>query len=186
MLILGGIAFCFMASQFCFSTYLILFLTQEMKYPLVQAGRWFALSFLIGAVGRVLWSLASDYLLAGRRKGVLRLIAVILFFSSLALGMISFFPTISPLLLTAILAFGISGIGWNAIYLTMVGETVEKESTGLATGVGYAFGFIGSLICPPLFGLLVDKTDVYGYAWLLPAGCAATILVFLKLYKEKK
>ena len=185
MLILGGIAFCFMASQFCFSTYLILFLTQEMKYPLVQAGRWFALSFLIGAVGRVLWSLASDYLLAGRRKGVLRLIAVILFFSSLALGMISFFPTISPLLLTAILAFGISGIGWNAIYLTMVGETVEKESTGLATGVGYAFGFIGSLICPPLFGLLVDKTDVYGYAWLLPAGCAGAILFLLSFYKEK-
>lgn len=186
MLILGGIAFCFMASQFCFSTYLILFLTQEMKYPLVQAGRWFALSFLIGAAGRVLWSLASDYLLAGRRKGILRLITLILFFSSLALGMISFFPAFSPLLLTAILAFGISGIGWNAIYLTMVGETVEKESTGLATGVGYAFGFTGSLICPPLFGLLVDKTDVYGYAWLLPTVCAGAILVFLKLYKEKK
>jgi MFS family permease len=38
MLILGGVAFCFMASQFCFSTYLILFLTQKMKYPLVRAG----------------------------------------------------------------------------------------------------------------------------------------------------
>ncbi|MBA4423258.1 MAG: hypothetical protein C0390_09195 [Syntrophus sp. (in: bacteria)] len=185
MLILGAIAFCFMASQFCFSTYLILFLTQEMKYPLVQAGWWFALSFLIGAAGRVLWSLASDYLFAGRRKGVLRMITLILFFSSLALGLISFFPAFSPLLLTAILAFGISGIGWNAIYLTMVGESVEKESTGLATGVVYAFGFTGSLICPPLFGLLVDKTDVYGYAWLLPAGCAGAILVLLKLIKEK-
>ncbi len=186
MLILGGIAFCFMASQFCFSTYLILFLTQEMNYSLVQAGRWFALSFLVGAAGRVLWSLASDYLLSGRRKGVLRLITLILFFSSLALGLISFFPVFSPLLLIAILAFGISGIGWNAIYLTMVGESVKKESTGLATGVGYAFGFIGSLICPPLFGLLVDKTDAYGYGWFLPAGCAGAILVFLKLFKEKR
>ncbi len=185
MLILGGIAFCFMASQFCFSTYLILFLTQEMKYPFAQAGLWFALSFLIGAAGRVLWSLARDYLLAGRRKGILRLITLILLFSSLALGLISFFPAFSPLLLTAILAFGISGIGWNAIYLTMVGEAVEKESTGLATGVGYAFGFIGSLICPPLFGLLVDRTDVYGYAWLLPAGCAGAILVLLNMYNEK-
>ena len=186
MLILGGIAFCFMAGQFCFSTYLILFLTQEMNYPLVQAGWWFALAFLMGAAGRVLWSLASDYLLAGRRKGVLCLITLILFLSSLALGMISFFPAFSPLLLAVVLAFGISGIGWNAIYLIMVGEAVEKESTGLATGIGYAFGFIGSLICPPLFGLLVDKTDVYGYAWFLPAGCAAAILVLLKLFKEKQ
>ena len=186
MLILGGVSFSFMASQFCFSMYLVLFLTQEMKYPIVEAGQYFALAFLIGAAGRILWSLASDYFLAGRRKGILRLITLILFFSSLALGMISFFPAFSPLLLTAVLAFGISGIGWNAIYLTMVGEAVEKESTGLATGVGYAFGFIGSLICPPLFGLLVDKTDVYGYAWLLPAGCAAAILVLLKLFKEKQ
>ena len=185
MLILGGIAFCFMASQFCFSTYLILFLTQEMKYPLVRAGWLYALSFLIGAIGRVLWSLASDYLLSARRKGILRLITLILFFSSLALGMISFFPAFSPLLITAILAFGISGIGWNAIYLTMVGEAVEKESTGLATGVTYAIGFLGSLIFPPLFGLLVDKTDVYGYAWFLPAGCAGAILVLLILYKER-
>ena len=186
MLILGGIAFCFMASQFCFSTYLILFLTQEMKYPIVRAGEYFALSFLIGAAGRILWSLASDYFLAGRRKGILRLITLILFFSSLMLGMISFFPALSPLLVTAILAFGISGIGWNAIYLTMVGEAVEKESTGLATGAGYSFGFLGSLIAPPLFGLLVDKTDVYGYAWLLPAACAGIILVLLTFYKEKK
>ncbi len=184
MLILGGIAFCFMASQFCFSTYLILFLTQEMKYPIVRAGEYFALSFLIGAAGRILWSLASDYFLAGRRKGILRLITLILFFSSLTLGMISFYPALSPLLVTAILAFGISGIGWNAIYLTMVGEAVEKESTGLATGAGYSFGFLGSLIAPPLFGLLVDKTDVYGYAWLLPTVCAGIILVLLGFYQE--
>ena len=186
MLILGGIAFCFMASQFSFSTYLILFLTQEMKFSIVQAGQYFALSFLIGAAGRVLWSMASDYFLAGRRKGILRLIALILFFSSLALGMISFFPTLSPLLLVAVVAFGISGIGWNAIYLTMVGEAVGKESTGLATGVGYSIGFLGSLVCPPLFGLLVDQTDVYGYAWLLLTACAGAILLLLTLYKEKE
>ena len=114
------------------------------------------------------------------------LITLILFFSSLALGMISFFPAFSPLLLTVVLTFGVSGIGWNSIYLIMVSEAVEKESTGLATGIGYAFGFIGSLICPPLFGLLVDKTDVYGYAWFIPAVCAAAILVFLKLFKEKQ
>ncbi len=186
ILILGGIAFCFMASQFSFSTYLILFLTQEMKFPIVKAGQYFALSFLIGAAGRVFWSMASDYFLAGQRKRILRLIALILFFSSLALGMISFWPALSPLLLVAVIAFGISGIGWNAIYLTMVGEAVGKESTGLATGVGYSIGFLGSLTCPPLFGFLVDRTDVYGYAWLLMTACAGAILLLLTLYKEKE
>jgi MFS transporter, ACS family, hexuronate transporter len=186
MLILGGISFCFMASQFCFSTYLILFLTQEMHYSIVRAGQWFAISFLVGAAGRILWSLASDYWLAGRRKGVLGLIALILFLSSLALGTISLVPVVSPLLAVAMLAFGISGIGWNAIYLTLVGESVDMESTGLATGVGYFYGFLGSLIAPPLFGLVVDTTDAYGYAWLFLTLCAGAVLVLLTFYREKK
>lgn len=185
MLILGGIAFCFMASQFSFSTYLILFLTQEMHFSILRAGQYFAVSFLVGAAGRVFWSMASDYFLVGRRKGILRLITLILFLSSLTMGLISFFPALAPLLLAAVIAFGISGIGWNAIYLTMVGEAVEKESIGLATGVGYSYGFMGSMVCPPLFGLLVDRTGGYGYAWLLPMACAGAILLLLKLYQEK-
>jgi MFS transporter, ACS family, hexuronate transporter len=186
MLILGGIAFCFMASQFCFSTYLILYLTQELKYSIALAGQYFALSFLVGAAARVLWSMASDYFLAGRRKGILCLISLILLFSSLALGLISFFPAFSPLLLTAVLAFGISGIGWNALYLTMLGESVGRESAGLAIGIGYCFGYLGSLICPPLFGFLVDQTEVYGYAWLLQTACTGAGLVLLNLYQEKR
>ena len=186
MLVLGGIGFCFMAGQFCFSTYLILFLIREMQYPIVHAGGYYALSFFVGAAGRILWSLASDYLFGGRRKGVLFAIALIFFFSSLALGMISFFPILSSLLTIAVLAFGVSGIGWNAVYLTIVGEAVDRESTGLATGVGYFFGFLGSVVAPPLFGFLVDRTDLYGYAWLFLALCAGTILVLLGLYREKK
>jgi len=186
MLVLGGIGFCFFASQFCFSTYLILFLTQEMKYPIVAAGRYFALSFFIGAVSRVLWSLASDYLLGGRRKGILFVITLVLFFSSMMLGMISFFPTLSPLLTAAILAFGISGIGWNAIFLTIVGEAVDRESIGLATGVSYFFGFLGSVVAPPLFGLVVDRTEAYGCAWLFLTLCAGAILILLSFYREKK
>ena len=186
ILVLGGIAFCFMASQFCFSTYLILFLTQEMGFPIVKAGQYFALAFLVGAAGRIFWSLMSDYFLAGRRKGVLSLVALILLAASLGLGMLSFYPSLSPLLVILILAFGVSGIGWNALYLTILGESVGKEATGLATGAGYFYGFLGSLVMPPLFGLLVDRTGDYGWAWLLMTGCAATILVLLCFYREKK
>lgn len=186
ILILSGIGFCFMACQFCFSTYLILFLTREMQQPILRAGQYYALSFFVGAAGRILWSLGSDYLFAGRRRGTLLAIATILFLSSLTLGMISFFPPLSPLLLIAIFAFGISGIGWNAVYLTIVGEAVNKESIGLATGICYLFGFLGSLIAPPVFGLLVDWSDAYSYAWLFLALCAGTIMVLLCFYREKK
>jgi sugar phosphate permease len=184
ILILGGVAFCFMASQFCFSTYMILFLTQEMGFSIVKAGQYFALAYLVGAGGRVFWSLVSDYFLAGRRKGLLSLVALILLAASLGMGLLSFYPGLSPLLVLLMFAFGVSGIGWNALYLTILGESVGRESTGLATGAGYFYGFLGSLVVPPLFGLLVDTTGHYGWAWLLITGCAVAILVLLALYRE--
>lgn len=184
ILILGGIGFGFIASQFCFSAYLTLFLTKELDYSIRQAGHYFALSYFIGAAGRVFWSLLSDYLFEGRRKGILFLITFIMLLSSLALSLISFFPSLAQFLLPVILAFGISGIGWNAIYLTILGEAMGKESIGLATGAGYFFGFLGSLLCPPFFGYLIDRTGVYGYAWLFLACCAGTILFLLSLFAE--
>jgi len=184
MLILGGIGFCFMASQFCFSAYLTLFLTAELHFSVLQAGRYFALSYLAGAAARLFWSLISDYYLGGRRKGILLFITGIMLLSSFFLGLISFLPSLSPFTLIAVLAFGISGIGWNAIYLTILGESLGKEFIGLATGAGYFWGFMGSLICPPLFGFLVDVSGSYAYAWLFLVGCAAAAILLLVFYIE--
>ncbi len=185
MLILGGMGFGLMATQFCFSAYLTLFLSRELGYSIRQAGHLFALAYLLGGAGRIFWSLLSDYLLGGRRKGILGWITFIMLFSSFSLGAISFSPSLAPLLFPAIVAFGISGLGWNAIYLTILGEAMGKESIGLATGVGYFYGFMGSLICPPLFGFLIDRTETFAYAWLF-LGCASIlILFFLNLYREE-
>ncbi len=186
MMLLGGMAFCFMVNQFCFAAYFTLFLTRELHYTIFQAGQYFALAFVMGAAGRILWSLFSDYLLGGRRKGVLVLIAVLMLLSSGALVLISFYPVLaSSLLLWAVLVFGASGIGWNAIYLTMVGEVMGEESGGLSTGAGYFLGFIGTLIAPPLFGYVVDQTALYGYAWLLLVFSAAATLILLYGFRER-
>jgi MFS family permease len=184
MLILGGMGFCFMASQFCFSAYLTLFLTKELRYPIIQAGQYFAFSYLAGAAARLFWSLVSDYFLGGRRKGILLAVTGVMFLASILLGLISFFPSLSFLCLIVALAFGISGIGWNALYLTMLGESQGEQSIGLATGAGYFWGFMGSLICPPFFGYLVDIAGIYAYSWGFLSGCAALAIFLLTLYKE--
>jgi ACS family hexuronate transporter-like MFS transporter len=184
MLILGGMGFCFMASQFCFSAYLTLFLTKEIHLPIIQAGQYFALSYLAGAAARLFWSLMSDYFLKGRRRGILLAVTVIMLLASISLGLISFFPPLSVLTFVIVLAFGISGLGWNALYLTMLGESMGKESIGLATGAGYFWGFMGSLLCPPFFGYLVDASGYYVYSWLFLAGCSGVAIFLLAIYKE--
>jgi sugar phosphate permease len=185
ILILGGIDFFFFACQFCFSAYLTLFLTQELKISVGQAGHFFALAFFVGAIARILWSFVSDYYLGGRRKGILLLITWMELLSLCILSLISFFPYVSKFLLLAVLIFGMSGIGWNAIFLILLGEAAGKGSTGLATATGFFFGFMGSLICPPLFGYVVDTMGAYGYGWLFLTLCAAAILLLLGLFPEK-
>jgi MFS transporter, ACS family, hexuronate transporter len=184
MLILGGMGFCFMASQFCFSAYLTLFLTKEIHLPIVQSGQYFALSYLAGAAARLFWSLTSDYFLKGRRRGILLAVTAIMLLASISLGLISFIPSLSVLTFLIVLAFGISGLGWNALYLTMLGESMGKESIGLATGAGYFWGFMGSLLCPPFFGYLVDASGYYVYSWLFLAGCSGVAIFLLAIYKE--
>src|SRR4030042_1126406 len=48
ILVLGGICFVFMASQFCFSGYLTLFLPKKLHYSVVQSGHYFAFAYLFG------------------------------------------------------------------------------------------------------------------------------------------
>jgi len=185
ILILAGVDFFFFAGQFCFSTYLTLFLTREAGFSVVRAGYFFALAFLTGAIARILWSLISDYFLGGRRKGILLLITWMEVVSSLALTLTSFFPALSKFLVLIILVFGMSGIGWNAILLIILGEAAGPESTGLATATGFFFGFLGSLLCPPFFGYIADQTGKYGYGWLFLTFCAAAIVILLSLFHER-
>ena len=186
ILILAGVDFFFFAGQFCFSAYLTLFLTREAGFSVVQAGYFFALAYLTGAIARIFWSLISDYFFGGRRKGILLFITWMEVVSSSALTLTSFFPALSKFLLLIILVFGMSGIGWNAILLIILGEAAGAESTGLATATGFFFGFLGSLFCPPLFGYIVDQTGMYGYGWLFLTFCAAAILLLLSFFQEKK
>lgn len=183
--VLGGVAFFFMANQFSFSAYLTLFLTKELNYSIVQGGFFFSLAYFLGAGARLFWSFLSDYRLGGRRKGILLWIAFIMLFSNSALGLISFCPSLAPFLVLPVLAFGISGVGWNALFLTLLGEAASKGSTGLITGAGFFLGCLGPLLFPPFFGYLIDKTGGYGFSWLSLSLCAAGSIVLLRKYKER-
>ena len=67
-----------------------------------------------------------------------------------------------------------------------MGEVVEKEVVGLATGFSLTITFLGILLFPPLCGYLVDKLGSYDQAWdLLAYSWVAAILILLLFVKEK-
>jgi cyanate permease len=67
----------------------------------------------------------------------------------------------------------------------MVGEIVERESSGLAVAEAFFIGIIGSLVGPPVFGYIVDATGSFVFAWQFLAISAFAVIVLLGLFQEK-
>lgn len=82
--------------------------------------------------------------------------------------------------------FGLTGIGWNAIYLTIVGEFSGKELAGIATGISFLFSNLGVVAGPPLFGHLIDVTGEYHLSWVFIGLCMAMVALLNKIRRKEK
>ncbi len=172
-----------MANQFAFCAYFVLYASTVLRFPLTRCGILLAIAFLAGALGRVGWSVASDYLFKGRRNGVLVFVCVVCAFACTGIALL---PTGVPLVFVYVAAvvFGLTGLGWNALYLTRVGEMQGKELAGTATGVSFVLCNIGAVLGPPLFGSLVDLTHSYTIPWFFLALCMAMVAVLTAVQRK--
>ena len=174
-----------MVVQFSFSSYIVLYLNQTLHYPIELAGIFLALSFGIGAIARVGWSLGSDYLFKNR-KSTLIVIGVL---GASVTFLLSLTTPSSPSWIIYLLSisFGLSGMGWNAVWLTLVGELSLKEYAGLGIGLSFFIAGFGVILGPPFFGLLVDLFDSFLASWLFLTFCMimASFLILLTMFKKK-
>ncbi len=67
---------------------------------------------------------------------------------------------------------GLCGIGWVGMVTVLRAELAPREGVGIVTSLGSFMGYAGSLLGPPLFGLLLDRTGDYRLAWRLLGLCA--------------
>lgn len=174
-----------MATQFAFTTYFILYATTVLGLHLAKGGFLLALSFFSGAIGRIGWSMVSDYLLGGRRNIILVMIGLTgmgtsLVCAGLGAGISSF------LIYCLAVVFGFVGLGWNALYLTRVGEYPEKRWAGTATGIAFVISNAGAIIGPPVFGYLVDLTGGYRGGWLFTAFCMAMVVLLTMIQRKER
>lgn len=185
ILLVGGVGMFFIAIQFCFSTYIVLYLTKQLLFPIQLAGTYFMFAFLAGAFARIGWSAFSDYFLHGKRKPILLMISLLLAITCSLLGWSSTLNSQPWVILLLTLLFGLTGIGWNAIWLAMIGEIIDRDSSGMTTSAAFFVGNLGSFLGPPLFGYIVDITKSYNLAWQFLALCALATIGLLCLLREK-
>ena len=170
-------------AQFSTSTYFVLFLHEALDVPLVGASALLALINVVAVAARIAWGILSDRRFGGRRQPVLVVIVALTLASMLAAAALP--PGAPPALaLPLAVLLGLSAFAWTGILGTLVIETVGRQSAATAIALVSAIGSPGSLIGPPLFGLLVDQTGSYRVAWLATALPVAAGLLALRRVAE--
>ena len=182
LLLLCGVTFLYAGVQLSLAGFLVLFLTERVQMSIVEAGALLALAQGGGVVGRIGWGLVSDTVFRGQRKPVIGIIAVLAAVSALVL---SFTDTSTPrlVLLVTLAIAGVSAIGWNGINMTFVAELVGRQASATAAGLNLTASYLGIMVCPPIFGYLVDLTGSYTSAFQVGAVASLASLVLLAMIR---
>jgi sugar phosphate permease len=160
----------FLATQSTMVAWMMTYLRSELALPIVAAGGVLAAMQIGGATGRLGWGTVSDLFFGGKRIPIIALLGVC---CGIVLWTLSFLTSAGygTLVVIALLA-GLCGIGWVGMVTVLRAELAPREGVGIVTSLGSFMGYAGSLVGPPLFGLLLDRTGDYLLGWRLLGACA--------------
>jgi MFS family permease len=151
-------SFFFSTMQLCLVSFIVIYLMEDVKMTLVQAGILLATAQAGGIIGRIVWGALADRCVKPRiMLGVLGIAMAAGALSSAAFSLQ--WPFFAVLIVCAL--FGAFAIGWNGVYLAEVARVATPEFTGMATGGSLFFTFAGILIGLPAFSLIVEKSGSY-------------------------
>jgi len=168
---LSIVGFIYAAMQMCLMSFLVVYLTETLGYPLIAAGLALTTANVGGIVGRIAWGTVADRWIAPRR--LLALIGIAT--ATLAFATASFgtsWPVAATLAVAAF--FGATAIGWNGVQLSQVARHAPAGQAGAITGASGFVTFAGVVSGPPLFALLAAVTDSYRIGFVVfGAACLA-------------
>jgi MFS family permease len=157
-------SFFFTSIQVCLTTFLIPYLTIQMKFSLVAAGLVFSVTQASGVAGRILWGFLADRMVSAPL--MLSVLAVAMTSASVLAALIG--PGDASIATMGLFAiFGAAAIGWNGVYLAELARQSPPGQIGMATGGSMSMTFLGAVVGPPLFGLIVEWSGSYALAFML-------------------
>ena len=161
--------------QWVFLTYFVLYLTDEQGFSLQRAGVALSLATAFSVGGRLFWGWLSDR--PGHRVAVLvassAIAAATLALIAAGVGGAAIWP------LAAVT--GAALVGWNGVFHALLTDRAGPGTVGKLSGEVMALVFAGSVVLPPLIGLVSEKTDSWTLLWALAAGCVAVAALGLRV-----
>jgi len=177
VLVVFGCGLALSIAQSSLMAYLVLYAKDSFDVSAVRAAQFLAIAQIGGTVSRVLWGLASDRSFGGRRRpGVVASAAIgAASYAMLALGSLLPEWLVYPLAFVA----GAGAFGWVGLYFALVAEIGGPRHAGLLTGAATACSWSGTLIGPPIFGLVLEATGGYAVSWLILTTVAVAVSLTL-------
>jgi len=175
---LSLVSFAYAGMQTSLGTFLVTYLNERLGMSLVLAGIALALAQSAGVVGRILWGVVADRLVAP-----IRLLGMLGIIMSLSAVLVALFTARWPLL--AILAvctvYGGTAVAWNGVHLAQTSRLSPPGRAGEVTGGASFITFAGVVVVPALFSAILGSLGSYtagfcAVALLSLAGGAALLL----------
>jgi predicted MFS family arabinose efflux permease len=174
---LAAAGFAYAGCQTSVAAFFVLYLTDALGMPLIQAGLVLAVVQAGGIAGRLFWGALSGSVVSAR--AVLAGLGVMMAACLAATAVLT--ADWPPALLTILaLALGASSFGWNGVYLSEVASRAPEGAIGQATGAVQFVMFAGVVVVPPGFGALVAVTHSYAAAFLAVAAVALGTGLYLR------
>lgn len=82
--------------------------------------------------------------------------------------------------------FAFNAIGWHGSWIALIAELAGPEKQGRTLGLAMSIMYPGIIILPPLFGWLVDYTQVWELAWSMLAGVLLLGSALVCMVREEK
>jgi len=160
---LAAAGFAYAATQVCLASFLVVYLTDALRFPLVAAGLGLTAANVGGIVGRLAWGHAADRWLRPRTMlGVLGVAAAVCAYATAAMS--EGWPAFAVIAVAA--AFGATAIGWNGVQLSQVARHAPQGQAAMVTGASGFVTFAGVVLGPPTFALLAALTGSYRIGFL--------------------
>lgn len=178
--------FAYASSQFCLFAFLITMLVQDLGWGLVAAGVLASVMQVGGVIGRIVWSLAADWL----GKGAAILIAIGIGSAVFALIIAAATPAWPAWLLgVLVFGFGFCLVGWNGLWLAEVARAAGPGEVSLATGGVLVFTFGGIVLGPATFATIYRALGSYALTYgvfSVYALAGAAILIYANRQASEK
>ena len=152
------VSFFYASLQMCLMGFLVVYLTDALRWSLVAAGFALSAATIGGIAGRILWGAVADHFV--RPRVLLGLLGLAAGACSLATAFYPADAPVTPLLVLSGL-FGMTAIGWNGVQLAEVARHSAQGEAGAITGASAFVAFAGVVIGPPLFGFIAAATGDY-------------------------